>query len=98
MSKKPYKTDLVRSLDPDTIALNYITFLASDQARLQTFCTLTGMTPASLPAALGSKAFLAMVLDYALQDESLLLDFAASAGLSPKDVAAARQHLPGAAG
>lgn len=77
------------------IALNFISFLASDEDRLMRFCAYTGMSSGDLPAGIGETAFQAMALDYALSDEALLMAFAADAGLDPEAIVAARCVLPG---
>ena len=44
----------------------------------------------------GEASFLAGILDYFLQDETLLLAFAGASELAPETIVRARQHLPGA--
>ena len=95
MAKKTNKTDQSGVPGASVIALNFIIFLANDQSRLERFCNLTGYTPDILRQNLASPDFLAMALDFALQDESLLLEYASHAALAPQDVAAARRQLPG---
>jgi hypothetical protein len=77
------------------IALNFIAFLTSEARQLERFCALTGATPDDLRNRLDSLDFLAMAMDYLLQDEALLLTFSASLNLSPAEIAASRRHLPG---
>jgi hypothetical protein len=77
----------------EAIALAGLTFLAEDGARLGRFLALTGMGPDDLRASAGSAGTLCAVLDYLLGDESLLLVFAASKGVSPQDLAPARALL-----
>lgn len=81
----------------ETIALQILGFLASDTDRIGRFMALTGLSPETLRARAAEPDFLSGVMDYLLADQSLLLAFAESAGLSPEAVVAARQRLPGAA-
>jgi Protein of unknown function (DUF3572) len=98
MAKMNPKTAPNGRPDASIIALNFITFLASDPERLQRFCNLTGYNPDVLRENLASQDFLAMALDYALQDEGLLLEYAVHAALAPQDVLTAWRQLPGFAG
>jgi hypothetical protein len=82
----------------DDIALKFISFLVSDDERLNRFCALTGMGEPELKMGLSDATVQSFILDYALSDESLLLAFAADHGLRPEDVVRARQHLPGFSG
>jgi hypothetical protein len=94
MGRKVHKLD--RS-NAEAIALSALTFLAEDGERLGRFLALTGMGPADLRASAGSTGTLSAVLDYLLGDESLLLVFAASKGVSPQDLAPARALLAASA-
>jgi hypothetical protein len=95
MSNKQPKTGTEADRQAAVIALNFMAFLAKDESRLQRFCALTGSTPQDLRAHLARPDFQAMALDYGLQDESLLLAFAAEADIDPLRIVAARRHLPG---
>jgi hypothetical protein len=95
MPKKAPKTGAIGTDGATIIALNFIGYLANDQDRLQRFCTLTGLAPGDLKESIGSADFQAMALDYALQNEELLLEFADLEKLNPMDVVTARRHLPG---
>jgi hypothetical protein len=77
----------------EQIALDALTFLATDPARLGRFLALTGIGPAELRAAAGTPGLQAAVLDHLLVDESLLLVFAAERGLDPERVALAHALL-----
>lgn len=77
------------------LALKLLTFLASDPDLIGRFMALTGLSPQDLRQSLSDPAFQAGVLDFALQDESLLIAFAANAGLKPDAVMRARAKLPG---
>jgi hypothetical protein len=95
MPKKFIQTGAIGAEDAAIIALNFISYLANDADRLNRFCTLTGLGPSDLGKSIGSVDFQAMALDYALQNEDLLLDFAAVEKLNPMDIVAARRRLPG---
>ena len=79
--------------DAEAIALSGLAFLAEDETRLGRFLALTGIGPGELRSSAGSAGTLSAVLDYLLGDESLLLVFAASKGISPDVVAPARSVL-----
>ncbi len=79
------------------VAVQALTYLAGDPARLSGFLAATGLEPASIRAAAVEPQFLAGVLDYLAQDEALLLAFAADAGLLPGEVEQARRTLSGTA-
>jgi len=77
----------------ETIALTALAFLADDPSRLGRFLALTGLGPDELKEEARSPRILAAVLTYLLQDESLLLVFAASHGIAPELIAPAQALL-----
>jgi hypothetical protein len=81
--------------DTTTIPLQFMTYLASDEDRLQTFCSTTGFGQNDLVAHLQDPAFQGFLLDFALADESLLLSFCADNELTPETVIKVRRALPG---
>ncbi|MGD9667890.1 MAG: DUF3572 domain-containing protein [Hyphomicrobiaceae bacterium] len=90
------------SLQPDgardaaeTIALRALAFLAGDGERLGRFLSLTGIGPDELRTQAREPHLLAGVLDHLMQDETLLLVFAADAGVRPEAIAAAHFALAG---
>lgn len=83
--------------DAETLALRVLTFLAADGERLGRFLSLTGIGPAELRRNAGDSAMLAGVLEYLLQDETLLLVFASQAGVQPEAIPAAHSALVGRA-
>ncbi len=95
MPKKSSQTGPIGAEGAAIIALNFIRYLANDDDRLSRFCTLTGLTPGDLKDSIGSADFQAMALDYALQNEELLLEFSALEKLNPQDIVATRRQLPG---
>jgi len=90
----PPKTPLP---DPETLALQALTFIAGDDDRLERFLGLTGIEPGSLRSLAQDPAGLGAILDYLLGWEPLLLEFAEAEKLPPESIAAARRKLPGGA-
>jgi uncharacterized protein DUF3572 len=89
------KQTFIGAEEAQAIALNILTFLASDRDRLGLFLAACGLGPAELKSSASNPQFLAGVMDYLLSDESLLLAFAENGGLDPSAVAGARRFLPG---
>ena len=79
----------------EAIAAQGLAFLAEDPARLSRFLTLTGIEPDELRAQVETPGFLAAVLDYIANDESLLLVFTANASIAPESIAPALHLLHG---
>ncbi|MEQ1669573.1 MAG: DUF3572 domain-containing protein [Hyphomicrobium sp.] len=79
----------------EALALQGLTFLAGDAERLNRFLTLTGIDPADLGGWEGNHAIQGAVLDHLLSDESLLLVFAAEAGVPPETIWPCQQLLAG---
>src|SRR5579872_4369075 len=75
------------------LAVAALAFLAQEGDRLAAFLAATGLAPQSLRAAAHEPGFLSGVLDYMMNDESLLLAFAAERDLDPQEVAHAREAL-----
>lgn len=78
------------------IALKALGYLAADEGLLEPFLGSTGLAVGDLRAGATDNAFLGGVLDYFLQNEALLLAFAASEELAPETIVRARLRLPGA--
>jgi len=77
----------------ETIALSALAFLADDVQRLGRFLALTGVGPAELREEARNPRMLAAVLNHLLQDESLLLVFAASHGIPADLISPAQSTL-----
>jgi len=77
------------------LALQALSFLAGEPARLDRFLRLTGVTIDRLKTDADAASAQTAVLDYLLADESLLLAFAANAAIAPREIAAARSVLAG---
>ena len=82
--------------DAEAIAIQALSFLASEPERLGRFLAVTGIGPESIRAAAATPGFLAGILDYLIANEALLLDFTAERGFDPASVVRARDVLPGA--
>jgi hypothetical protein len=83
-------------LDGETLALQALAFLAEDDERLTRFLGLTGIELAALRGLATDRAGLGAVLDYLLNWEPLLLEFAEAQQRAPESILRARQDLPGA--
>jgi hypothetical protein len=77
----------------EALAVEGLTFLASDMDRLEPFLSLSGLDPRNLRAAAAGPGFLVAVLDHLLGEESLLRAFAAHAGVDPAEIGRARDTL-----
>ena len=77
----------------EAIALQALTFLAADGARLGRFLSLTGIGPGELKAWAEAPHLQAAVLEHMLADESLLLVFATETRTAPEDVGPAHSLL-----
>ena len=80
-------------VDPEMVAIRALAFIAEDPERLDRFLSLTGSRPETLRSGAGTPGFLSGVLQHVVGWEPLLLDFAASAGMTPADVASAADRL-----
>ena len=79
----------------EDLAIQALNFLATEPQRLSRFLALSGLAPESIRAAAAESGFLAGVLAHLGQDASLLVAFAAEAGVKPADVDRARRLLAG---
>ena len=79
----------------EQIAVQGLQFLMGDADALGRFLALSGIGPHDIRAAAAEPGFLAGVLEFFLEDESLLLAFAAQAAIRPTMIAAARHALAG---
>lgn len=79
--------------EAEKLAIEALTFLATDQGRMAQFIAATGYGLAAIRAEAGSLQFLAAVLDFLMEDESLLLVFAAHTGCDPRKIGVAREVL-----
>jgi hypothetical protein len=90
---KPEKRGHLTLEAAETLAIQALSFVASNPETVSRFLALTGIAPSQLRSAATDPGFLAGVLDYYLSDERLLVAFAAEAQIPPTDIAAARRVL-----
>jgi len=81
----------------ETLALQALAHILSDQDRRTLFLAATGTEPQNIHAQIADAAFLGGVLDHVLGDDALLQSFCRLAGLEPEQPAKARALLPGVA-
>ena len=74
-------------------AVDALSFLARDGARIERFLLATGLSPDDIRSVAAQPAFLVGVLDHLLADEPLLLIYCEEAGVPSEDVWAARRTL-----
>jgi hypothetical protein len=79
----------------ESLAIQALNFLATEPERLSRFLAISGLEAQSIRAAAAESGFLAGVLAYLGEDERLLLEFAAEAGVMPAEVDRARRLLAG---
>jgi Protein of unknown function (DUF3572) len=79
----------------ETLAIQALSFLATDPDQLSRFLALSGIGPGSIRAAAAQPEFLAGVLAHLAQDDALLVRFAAEAGVEPGAIERARAVLSG---
>ena len=74
--------------------MQFIAFLAQEEGRFERFVSLTGLGLADIHQRHDDPEFQALLLDYGLQDQSLVLEFAASQGIKPEELMKVRNRLP----
>lgn len=79
--------------DPQALALGALGWVLADQARADRLLALTGLTPDDLRAGLGDPATLGAVLEFLCSYEPDLVGAAEELGVSPQELAAARERL-----
>lgn len=80
----------------ETVAIQALGWIAADEERLGRFMGLAGLTVDELRLRASEPEFLGGVLDFVLENEALLVEFAATAELKPEAVLRLRRQLPGA--
>jgi Protein of unknown function (DUF3572) len=78
-----------------SLAIEALSFLASDLDRIGRFLALTGVDPKEIRQRAHEEAFLAAVLEHVLSDPALLQAFASEAACNPADLGAAHAALAG---
>ena len=89
------KPERITTDDAEAIALQALGFLANDLQRLSRFLSLTGIDPEQLRVEAKAQVFQTAMLEYMLDDESLLLTFCQDAGIEPMAVVAAHALMSG---
>ena len=79
----------------ETVAVQALSFIASDPERLGLFLASTGIGPGDIRAAAREPLFLAGVLDHLANNEPVMMVFAAESGTEPGSILAARDALAG---
>jgi hypothetical protein len=79
----------------EILALEGLSWLASDPEGLQRFLDLSGLDLETLRQGAGSREMGLAVLDFLLGHEELLLHFCENAAVDPKDLHLARHRLGG---
>jgi hypothetical protein len=77
----------------EIVAVQALSFIASDAERLGMFLAESGIGPDTLRSAAANPQFLAHVLDFIMRDDATVKAFAASSQLHPTNIAAAHQAL-----
>jgi hypothetical protein len=80
----------------ETVAIQALGWIAADEERLARFMGLAGLSVDELRVRAAEPDFLGGVLDFVLENESLLVEFAGVAGLKPEALLRLRRELPGA--
>lgn len=81
--------------EAEQIAIAGLAFLAERPEHLARFLALSGIGPETLRAAAADPGFLAGILDFLMNDESMLLEFTETHRLRPMLVAVAHHRLDG---
>ena len=90
------RTGKIRHLNNDTardLATDALIFLATNENSLAKFLSVSGYRPEDIRKHAHSPEFLAGVLDFILEDESMLLAFTANGNHDPEMIVPARDQL-----
>jgi Protein of unknown function (DUF3572) len=79
----------------EEVPLLFLGFLLADDDRRDQFMGQSGLSIDELKERLQEPNFKAFLLDYALSDEKMIIDFAVQNEIDPMTVMKARQKLPG---
>ena len=77
----------------EIVAIQALSFLASDPERLGQFLTESGIGPQTLRTSAADPKFLAGVLDFIMRDDATVQAFAGATQLTPDAVGNAREVL-----
>lgn len=84
----------LKAQDAQILAIKALEFLALEEDRINRFLALTGVEPQDLPTEIRNSTFLGGVVDYLLNDETLLFEFCEFADMPANLPQAARLKLP----
>ena len=87
--------DLDSASTPEAIAIDALTYIASDERLFSRFCGLTGLSAEEMRTAASEPGFLAGVLEFVTAHEPTLIAFSQESGHAPQTIAAAERALPG---
>jgi hypothetical protein len=77
----------------EIVAVQALSFIASEPERLGLFLAESGIGPETLRTAAADPRFLASVLDFIMRDDATVKAFASVSQLHPTNIAAAHQAL-----
>jgi hypothetical protein len=77
----------------EIVAIQALSFIASEPERLGLFLAESGIGPETLRSAAKDPHFLRSVLDFVMRDDATVKAFAAASQLHPTNIAAAHQAL-----
>ena len=89
------KRDFTPAQVAESVAIQALSFLAQEPARLGRFLAETGLGPETIRTAAQDKSFLVGVLDFILNDDALIDDFGTAHDIKPRQLIAAREALGG---
>jgi hypothetical protein len=89
----PTRGDPAPERSAQTIALEALGWVLTDQPRAERLLALTGLTPEALRHGLGDRAVLAAVLEFLAGHEADLVAAAVALDLPPERIAAAAREL-----
>lgn len=81
------------AVDPEFIAIQALTFIASNPDHAERFLALSGIEYGDLRQAAADPDFLLGVMDYVVGDEPLLLLVAGETGITPEAVVQAHARM-----
>ncbi len=79
----------------EMLAIQALSWLASDEEILSQFLNVTGAAPGDLRARAAEREFLGFVLDFIMRDDETILGFCGVVGTGPEAVQRARSTLGG---
>lgn len=89
------RTGAMNSDAAESLALAALGWIAADADRAGAFLAASGADPGDLRRHAADPMFLGFVLDFIVQDDASVTEFAATLPCPPEDVLRARAGLPG---